>query len=156
MGGDDQQTLLAKIRIAQGVQRRLWGQAAKASTQGQGPGSQRRTLPGQIEKTLSRNTALQILTVVTDPYLGIKKAPQPVTLDPHLQNQGLRHAKVTRHLQDTIGQGCGELRCTRREVIAIIVVRCVEQMVSEPGFMGDPTQQQEQRQRPPRDKNAKG
>ncbi|RMN78775.1 hypothetical protein ALQ52_04428 [Pseudomonas cannabina pv. alisalensis] len=149
MRRDDQQALRGEIGIIQCVHSGLRSETAKAPAQRQASVHQRRTLPGEVEKTFAIDTTFHVLTVVANPHLRIEKTPQPVAFDVHLEHQRLGRDDVTRKGQPAVLQSDRTVSRALGKVITVIVGRRIKQVIGEPRLVGEPAEQQEHRQRPP-------
>lgn len=148
-GGDDHHPLLAEVRLGEGVKRGVGGDPAETPTNDEGAGLQSVVLAGQVEVAPAIDAALEVLAVVTHADCRVQPAAQPGRAQAHPQDQRVRRACALGQVDAAAGQVERPLGRTSREGVAVVIARGVEQVVGEPGLMGDPAQHQGQRHQPP-------
>ncbi len=154
MRGDDQQAPFGIVRVAQRMQGGTAGQAAEAPVKAQAPVTQRLLLTGQVQVAPPVDAALEILAVVADPHLRIEQPAEPAGADAHLEDQGLGRTDIALNHQPALLQARRQGQGIGRKSVAVIILRTIEQMIGEPGLVGDPAQHQRQRHQPPGDQQA--
>jgi len=75
VGGNDQDPALGVVRIAHRIEGRIVRELAETPSNVQAALDEQLVLTGKVEVTPPCDTALEILTVLTDPYLRVAPAP---------------------------------------------------------------------------------
>ena len=121
---------------------------------------QRCSQPGKVQEANAVDTALERLPVST--LIGqqfdtrVEKTPQPSAFYPHFEDQRFITLQRLIDLEHAVTQGDRRFAGLLAEVVGVIFARCIEQMISEPSFVGSPEQRQQQQRQPPPGEYAHG
>lgn len=85
-----------------------------------------------------------------------EETPQPASAHADAKHQRIAFAQLAVDSQTAIRQAYRQRLDPFRETVAVVLARRIEQVIGEPGFVGDPQGHEEDRQQPGADQQTDG
>ncbi len=160
MRSDDHHPPLTVVGMARTPQGRFADQPAMPAAQAnpalaQRPGQSRQVQVAQAVHPTFESLGIG-LRATFQQHRGFEEAPQPASAHADAKHQRIAFAQLTVDSQTAIRQAYRQRLDPFRETVAVVLARRIEQVIGEPGFVGDPQGHEEDRQQPGADQQTDG